>query len=108
MFQVIDSWESISAADAPQLPKTAIKIEAPPKKADVQSPTKKADLTPSPTIKVESKAPESKKAGAPPSKKNEKGNKNQVKGNVENKKMDNDIADEMAELSITANNVKKQ
>lgn len=45
-FQVIDSWEEISAADAPQLPKSAIKIETPQKKdeadADVAQPAKAA------------------------------------------------------------------
>ena len=37
LFQVIDSWEEISAADAPQLPKTAIKVESPPKKAETST-----------------------------------------------------------------------
>jgi hypothetical protein len=39
LTKVVDSWEDISAADAPALPKTAIKIEAlPPKKEEVVAP----------------------------------------------------------------------
>jgi membrane protein involved in colicin uptake len=42
---VVDSWEDISAADAPQLPKSAIKIEPPPPKRETQAaPAEKAAL----------------------------------------------------------------
>ena len=79
-FQVIDSWEEISAADAPQLPKTAIKIESPPKKVDMPIPDKKVDP---PAKKTE---PQSKKSDKKPAKKVE----NDVK-----------LVDKMSELSIS-------
>ena len=87
-FQVIDSWEEISAADAPQLPKSAIKIESPPKKVD----TPKKSEAPTKT-----EAP--KKPDTHQSKKSEGGKKSGK--NSSDKKSDKNIVEQMAGLSIT-------
>ena len=87
-FQVIDSWEEISAADAPQLPKSAIKIESPPKKVD----TPKKSEAPTKT-----EAP--KKPDTHQSKKSEGGKKSGK--NSSDKKIDKNIVEQMAGLSIT-------
>ena len=66
-LQVLDSWEEISAADAPQLPKSAIKVETPQKKdaAEADAP-KSAKATPAASAKHE--GPQ-KKADKSPNKK---------------------------------------
>ena len=79
-FQVIDSWEEISAENAPQLPKTAIKIESPPKKVDIPIPDKNVD---------------------PPAKKPEPQSKKSEKKPAKKVVTEAKLIDKMSELSIT-------
>ena len=84
---MIDSWEEISAADAPQLPKSAIKVESAPTKTETP---KKSEA---PTKTETHKKPETSH-----SKKNEGGKKSGK--NTADKKSDKNIVEQMAGLSI--------
>lgn len=90
--EVIDSWEEISAADAPALPKSALKIETPPKK--VETPPKKAESPPKKVDNPPKKAESPPKKVEYPVKKSEKPNKSTADKGAEA------ITEKLAEMSL--------
>jgi hypothetical protein len=89
--KVIDSWEDISAADAPQLPKSAIKVEkveTPPEKIDTET-TKKHES-------LEKAEHQRKKA-------DKKNPKNTAKAE---RTTDSSVVDQMGKLSIASDQSK--